>query len=112
MFPTSRRRQHRNQAQYDLPEEDISENTAIMGLAGQSSNKSMQNIYGIARTESAVSEFPETAAIGETLDACFAGDCAASRTVTIPTIAPLISPTGLKANTGIVAYHYGNQTAV
>ena len=34
--------------QYDLPEEDISENTAIMGLAGQSSNKSMQNIYGIA----------------------------------------------------------------
>ena len=34
--------------QYDLPEEDISENTAIMGLAGQSSNKSMHNIYGIA----------------------------------------------------------------
>ncbi len=34
--------------QYDLPEEDISENTAIMGLAGQSSNESMKNIYGIA----------------------------------------------------------------
>jgi len=27
---------------------DISENTAIMGLAGQSSNESMKNIYGIA----------------------------------------------------------------
>ena len=34
--------------QYDLAEEDISENTAIMGLAGQSSNESMKNIYGIA----------------------------------------------------------------
>lgn len=34
--------------QYDLPEEDIAENTAIMGLAGQSSNESMHNIYGIA----------------------------------------------------------------
>ena len=34
--------------QYNLPEEDISENTAIMGLAGQSSNESMKNIYGIA----------------------------------------------------------------
>ena len=34
--------------QYDLPEEDISENTAVMGLAGQSSNESMKNIYGIA----------------------------------------------------------------
>ena len=34
--------------QYDLPEEDISENSAIMGLAGQSSNESMKNIYGIA----------------------------------------------------------------
>ncbi len=34
--------------QYYLPEEDISENTAIMGLAGQSSNESMHNIYGIA----------------------------------------------------------------
>ncbi|MEY8327152.1 ABC transporter permease [Lachnospiraceae bacterium 54-11] len=34
--------------QYDLQEEDISENTAIMGLAGQSSNESMKNIYGIA----------------------------------------------------------------
>ena len=34
--------------QYDLREEDISENTAIMGLAGQSSNESMKTIYGIA----------------------------------------------------------------
>ena len=34
--------------QYDLSEKDISENTAIMGLAGQSSNKSMKNIYAIA----------------------------------------------------------------
>ena len=34
--------------QYDLPEGSISENTAIMGVSGQSSNKSMQNIYGIA----------------------------------------------------------------
>lgn len=34
--------------QYDLPEGDISENTAIMGLAGQSSNESMKNIYGTA----------------------------------------------------------------
>ena len=35
-------------AQYDLPEGSIRENTAIMGLAGQSSNKSVKNIYGIA----------------------------------------------------------------
>lgn len=34
--------------QYDLPEGDISENTAIMGLAGQSSNKSVHSVYGIA----------------------------------------------------------------
>ncbi len=34
--------------QYNLPEEDISENTAVMGLAGQSNNESMKNIYGIA----------------------------------------------------------------
>lgn len=34
--------------QYDLPEEDISENTAVMGLAGQSSNETMKNIYAIA----------------------------------------------------------------
>ena len=34
--------------QYDLPEEDISENTAIIGLAGQSSNEYLKNIYGIA----------------------------------------------------------------
>ncbi|MDE7429416.1 MAG: ABC transporter permease, partial [Lachnospiraceae bacterium] len=34
--------------QYDLPEEDILENTAIMGLAGQSSNESMKNVYGTA----------------------------------------------------------------
>lgn len=34
--------------QYDLPEESILENTAVMGVSGQSSNKSMQNVYGIA----------------------------------------------------------------
>ena len=34
--------------QYNLPEEDISENTAVMGLAGQSSKESMKNIYAIA----------------------------------------------------------------
>lgn len=34
--------------QYDLPEGNISENTAIMGLAGQSSNESMKNIYAVA----------------------------------------------------------------
>ena len=33
------------QVQYNLPEGSIRENTAIMGLAGQSSNDSMQNIY-------------------------------------------------------------------
>ena len=36
------------QTQYHLPESSIRENTVIMGLAGQSSNESMQNIYGIA----------------------------------------------------------------
>lgn len=36
------------QVQYNLPEGSIRENTAIMGLAGQSSNDSMQNIYGLA----------------------------------------------------------------
>ena len=36
------------QEQYNLPEDSIRENTAIMGLAGQSSNDSMQNIYGLA----------------------------------------------------------------
>ena len=36
------------QVQYTLPEGSIRENTAIMGLAGQSSNDSMQNIYGLA----------------------------------------------------------------
>ena len=45
---------------------------------------------------------PETADIGETLAARFAGDCAAKSTVTIPTIIPLISPTGLILNTGVV----------
>ena len=34
--------------QYDLPQESISENTAVMGLAGQSSSESVKNIYGIA----------------------------------------------------------------
>lgn len=36
------------QTQYSLPEGSIRENTAIMGLAGQSSNESMQNVYGLA----------------------------------------------------------------
>lgn len=34
--------------QYHLPAENISENTAIMGLSGQSSNESVKNVYGIA----------------------------------------------------------------
>ena len=34
--------------QYDLPQESISENTAVMGLAGQSSSESVKNVYGIA----------------------------------------------------------------
>lgn len=34
--------------QYDLPEGNISENTAVMGLAGQSNNDSVKNIYGLA----------------------------------------------------------------
>lgn len=36
------------QKQYGLAEESISENTAVMGMAGQSSNQSAQSIYGIA----------------------------------------------------------------
>lgn len=36
------------QSQYNLAEESISENTGVMGMAGQSSNKSMNNFYGIA----------------------------------------------------------------
>ena len=36
------------QTQYSLPEGSIRENTAIMGLARQSSNESMQNVYGLA----------------------------------------------------------------
>lgn len=34
--------------QYDLPEGSVSENTAIMGMAGQSNNDSVNNIYGLA----------------------------------------------------------------
>jgi len=34
--------------QYSLPEDSISENTAIMGISGASSNKTMNNIYKIA----------------------------------------------------------------
>ena len=34
--------------QYDLSEESISENTAIMGIAGQSNDDSVKNIYGLA----------------------------------------------------------------
>lgn len=36
------------QQQYDLPESSISENKAIMGISGQSSNESIKNIYGLA----------------------------------------------------------------
>lgn len=36
------------QKQYHLSEDSISENTALMGISGQSNNESMQNIYGIA----------------------------------------------------------------
>lgn len=34
--------------QYGLTEENISENTATMGLSGKSKNKSIQNVYGMA----------------------------------------------------------------
>lgn len=34
--------------QYNLPEGSISENTAIMGIAGKSKNDSVKNIYGMA----------------------------------------------------------------
>ena len=50
-----------------------------------------------------ISVLPDTAATGETLEARLAGACAASRTVTIPTKAPLIKPMGLRANTGVNA---------
>ena len=36
------------QLQYQLPKESISENTGVMGMAGQSSNVLMQNYYGLA----------------------------------------------------------------
>lgn len=36
------------QEQYAFSEDSISENTALMGIAGQSSNESMQNVYGMA----------------------------------------------------------------
>ena len=36
------------QIQYQLPEESISENTGVMGMAGQSGNESMKNLYGMA----------------------------------------------------------------
>ena len=36
------------QARYQLPEDSIQENTAVMGLAGQSSSEAVKNIYGIA----------------------------------------------------------------
>lgn len=36
------------QSQYQLPEGSISENTGVMGMAGQSKNDSIQNYYGIA----------------------------------------------------------------
>lgn len=36
------------QTQYRLPDESISENTGVMGMAGQSSNTAMQSMYGLA----------------------------------------------------------------
>ncbi len=36
------------QEQYGLPAESISENTALMGISGNSGNEAMKNIYGIA----------------------------------------------------------------
>ncbi|MCD8355842.1 MAG: FtsX-like permease family protein [Clostridia bacterium] len=36
------------QAEYQLPEGSISENTGVMGMAGQSDNETMKNIYGMA----------------------------------------------------------------
>lgn len=36
------------QSQYQLPEGSISENTAVMGMAGQSSHESAKSFYGIA----------------------------------------------------------------
>lgn len=36
------------QQQYDLPDGSISENTALMGISGQSNNESLRNIYGMA----------------------------------------------------------------
>lgn len=35
-------------AQYQLPGENIAENTGVMGMAGQSNNTAMKNFYGIA----------------------------------------------------------------
>lgn len=35
-------------SQYKLPEGNISENTAVMGMAGQSDSESLKNIYGLA----------------------------------------------------------------
>ena len=46
--------------------------------------------------------FPVTADTGDTLDALFAGDCAAIRTVIIPTATPLTIPAALTPNNGIL----------
>lgn len=35
-------------AQYHLADDDISENTAVMGMAGKSGNESMKNLYGLS----------------------------------------------------------------
>ena len=56
-----------------------------------------------ARRTAVVSLLPLTAAMGLTLAARFAGACAASSTVMMPTAAPLASPTGLSSNTGMAA---------
>ena len=36
------------QEQYNILEDSIEENTAVMGIAGQSENESMRNVYGLA----------------------------------------------------------------
>ena len=51
----------------------------------------------------AISVFPDTAAMGETFAACFAGKCAARNTVTIPTAAPQRIPGILTEKRGISA---------
>ncbi len=53
------------------------------------------------RTRLVFPAFPETAAMGDTFAACFAGALAASSTVTVPMTIPLMIPTGLIPKRGI-----------